>query len=63
MSELIKLPPENEVIISTVNHLHCASQEDKNNALSLLFIGLTDAITKHGCCVDISDPLNIKISK
>ena len=52
-----------ELIISPDKSLIHASQSEKEAALTQLFVGLTNVITKHDCSVDISDPLNIKVKK
>jgi hypothetical protein len=54
----------NELIISRNEDVFSkATKEEKLSGLTDLFIGLTAAITKHGCEVDISDPDNIIVKK
>lgn len=50
-----------DVTISIDKSLFYADKNTKNEALTTLFVGLTNAIRNHGCNVDITDPLNIKI--
>jgi len=43
--------------------LDAATQGERDGALVDLFCGLTDAIRKHGCHVNLDDPNNIRVSK
>lgn len=53
-----------EVVISPdLAALDAATKEQRENAVVGLFCGLTDAITKHGCRVDLDDPENIRVTK
>lgn len=50
-----------EAIISP--QLESATQQQRDDALADLFVGLSHAITEHGCRVDLTDPLKIRVSK
>jgi hypothetical protein len=64
MNELQLTNIDSEVTISMNEPLLLqATQQERDSALTTLFIGLTKAITDYGCAVDISDPMNIKISR
>lgn len=53
-----------EVVISPDRAaLDAATQDERNGAIVDLFCGLTDAIRKHGCHVDLDDPNSIRVSK
>ena len=64
MFDLIPLPVNAEITIS-INQdlLSQATQPEKDAALASLFIALSTAITKYGCDVDSSDPLNITVNR
>lgn len=53
----------NSVLISAEPKLKQATQQEKNDALTDLFVGLSHAITEHGCQIDLTDPANIRVSK
>lgn len=50
-----------EVLIEPGPGSENASQEERNQALTDLFTGLTEAIRVHGCEVDLSDPSRIRV--
>jgi hypothetical protein len=50
-----------EAIISP--QLESATKQQRDDALTDLFVGLTHAITENGCRVDLDDPLNIMVTK
>ena len=59
----IPLPAQtvNEIIITP--DFDGATHQQKLDGLTMLFTGLARAITDHGCQVDLSDTLNIRIFK
>ena len=52
-----------EVIVTPSPQLKSAAQQQRDAALTEIFIVLSHAITEHGCRVDLTDPLNIVVSK
>lgn len=56
-------PASGEVVISKSPDMDNATEEERENAIADLFTGLSVAITKHGCRVDLSDPKNIRVTK
>ncbi|MGZ4968014.1 MAG: hypothetical protein ACXV8O_01235 [Methylobacter sp.] len=57
------IPISGEVVISKSPAMEHATEAEREAAIADLFSGLTDAITKHGCQVDLSDPVNIRVTK
>ncbi len=51
------------VIIPDDKFFSVATQEERERAMTDLFSGLTDAIRKYGCKVDINNPRAIKVTK
>jgi predicted nucleotidyltransferase len=52
-----------DVVISLTPGMTYANRKEMDDSLTDLFTGLSDAISKHGCQVDLSDPANIKVTK
>lgn len=59
ITDLVK--PEFEIVITP--QFENESQAVKSSEMARLFIGLTRAITDHGCHVDISNPKAIRVVK
>lgn len=59
-SEIIN--PTQAVICSDFNVLNQATQQERDDATTQLFLSLTNAL-KNGCVVDISDPAKIVVTK
>ncbi len=57
------IPGEEVVIIPDDDAFSVATKKERDNAICDLFMGLTDAIRKHGCEVDISNPKAIRVAK